>query len=188
MKKLLQIIVLFCLGIGMAFAQQVDKRCLEVDRQYQEALQKAAHANAKNMMIVTFTNEDVNFGLVEKKLHFYYDNTQEEVNSNRLYLVREERTEPKSSIHETADYLFDPAYPLGRFIMMHRVFSSSAYRIEDHTYSEGTKPFLVQSKQTDLASGKVVSDQVWTKNIQDTSAQQRGQTLLNIFNSIANPQ
>ena len=187
MKKMLQGLFLLCLGIGLTFAQSVDKRRAQIQRQYQEAIQKATEADAKHKMTVSFANEDVNFGLIEKQFDFFYDNTQEEVNSNRLYLVRVVRKEPKSSIHETTDYLFDPVYPLGRFIMMSRDFSSSVYRIEDSTYSDGTKPFLVQSKQTEVTSGKVVSNQTWTKNIQDMSAQQHSKELLNIFNNIANP-
>lgn len=112
-------------------------------------------ADEHHKMTVTFDNEDVNFGLLEKKLVFYYDNTQEEVNSNRLYLVRVERKMVKSSVQETRDCLFDPAYPSGKLILMNRDFSSPAYRIEEKAYSNSVKPFGMRTKQLETAMGKV---------------------------------
>ncbi len=177
----------FGMGISIAFAQNIDKHRAEIDQQYRQALQKSITAGENHKMTVTFANEDVNFGLIEKKLVFYYDNTQEEVNSNRLYLVRVERKEPKASIQETTDYLFDPAYPLGRFILVNRDFSSSVYRIEEKVYVDGMKPFLRQSKQTELATGKVLSDETLTKNLNDNSASKQGKRLFQLFNTVANP-
>ena len=187
MKKLLQILLFSLLGLGIAFAQVPDKRCVEVDQQYQEALQKIMGADEHHKMTVIFDREDVNFGLVEKRLVFYYDNTEEEVNSNRLYLVRTERRIPQSSVQETIDYLFDPAYPLGRFILMNKDFSSSDYRIEERAYSDGKKPFLMRSRQTELPTGKVVNDTTQTKDIEDLDVKKH-KVLLKIFNGIANPE
>ena len=187
MKKLLRILLFFLLGFGLAFAQSPDRRCAEVDQQYQEALQKIKGADEHQKMTVIFDREDVNFGLVEKKLVFYYDNTQEEVNSNRLYLVRVERRIPQSSVQETIDYLFDPAYPLGRFILMNKDFSSSDYRIEERAYSDGKKPFLMRSRQIELPAGKVVNDATQTKDIGDLDVKKH-KVLLEIFNDIANPE
>ncbi len=187
MKKLLQILLFSLLGVGIAFAQAPDSRCAEVDGQYQEALQKMKGADEHQKMTVIFDNEDVNLGLVEKKLVFYYDNTQEEVNSNRLYLIRVERRIPQSSVQETIDYLFDPAYPLGHFILMNRDFSCSDYRIEERAYSDGKKPFLMRSRQIELPTGKVVNDATQTKDIGDLAVKKH-KALLQMFNGIANPE
>lgn len=187
MKRIVHILVFLLIGVGFAFAQNVDNRRTEIDRQYQEALQKMKAADEHQKMTVTFDNEDVNFGLIEKKLVFYYDNTQEELNSNRLYLVRIERKMVKSSIQETRDYLFDPAYPSGKLILMNRDFSSPAYRIEEKAYSNGVKPFWMRTKQIETATGKVEDDSIQTKNIQDPFVQKQGNLFLKLFNSIANP-
>lgn len=187
MRKFIQFLTIFFIGIGFALAQVPDRRCAEVDRQYQEALQKIKGADEHHKMTVIFDREDVNFGLIEKRLVFYYDNTEEEVNSNRLYLVRTERRIPQSSVQETIDYLFDPAYPLGRFILMNKDFSSSDYRIEERAYSDGKKPFLMRSRQTELPTGKVVNDAIQTKDIEDLDVKKH-KVLLKIFNGIANPE
>ena len=187
MKIIFRTFVIILLGLGIALAQNVDKRCADIDRQYQEALQKMKGADEHQKMTVIFDREDVNFGLVEKRLVFYYDNTQEEVNSNRLYLVRTERRIPQSSVQETIDYLFDPAYPLGRFILMNKDFSSSDYRIEERAYSDGKKPFLMRSRQIELPAGKVVNDATQTKVIEDLDVKKH-KVLLKIFNGIANPE
>ncbi|MBR7069564.1 MAG: hypothetical protein IKI30_03855 [Oxalobacter sp.] len=187
MKIIFRTFVIILLGLGIALAQNVDKRCADIDRQYQEALQKMKGADEHQKMTVIFDREDVNFGLVEKRLVFYYDNTQEEVNSNRLYLVRTERRIPQSSVQETIDYLFDPAYPLGRFILMNKDFSSSDYRIEERAYSDGKKPFLMRSRQIELPAGKVVNDATQTKDIEDLDVKKH-KVLLKIFNGIANPE
>ncbi|MGN0918053.1 MAG: hypothetical protein ACI4NO_02765 [Oxalobacter sp.] len=188
MKRIVHILLFLLIGVGSAFAQNMDNRCTEIDRQYQKSLQKMKTADALHKMTVMFDNEDVNFGLIEKKLVFYYDNTQEEVNSNRLYLVRVERKELKSSIQEIRDYLFDPAYPSGKLILMNRDFSSPVYHIEKKAYSNGVKPFWMRTKQTEKATGKVVADTIQTKNIQDPFVQKQGNLLLKLFNSIANPE
>lgn len=61
MKRIVHILVLLLIGVGFAFAQNVDNRRSEIDRQYQEALQKMRAADEHQKMTITFDNEDVNF-------------------------------------------------------------------------------------------------------------------------------